>query len=98
MQTSIFVLPHIPARHHRSAFVQVSRDRLRTLEREVPLVGTPLHFGGLPTQRRGNMDARQEASAVWVCLVGCRRNHAIDRGPTAALSVAVSEGRFTNES
>jgi len=32
-------------------------------------VGTPLHCDGLSEQRRGSMDARQEASPVWVCLV-----------------------------
>lgn len=79
---------------HRSAFVQVSGDRLRILEREVPLVGTPLHFVGLSTQRRGSMDARQEASSVWVRLVGGRRNPATDWRPTAALTLTARDERF----
>jgi hypothetical protein len=60
-------------------------------------VGTPLHFGGLSTQRRGSMDARQEASEVWVCLVGSRRNPATDWGPIAALTLTVRDERFTRD-
>ena len=91
------LLRHSEARHHRSAFVQDSPDRLRTLEREVPLVGTPLHFGRLSTQLRGSMDARQEASAVWVCLVGSRHNPATGWEATAALALSVGDDRFTND-
>jgi hypothetical protein len=34
------------------------------------------------------MDARQEASEVWVCLVGSRRNP--DWGPAAALTLTIA--------
>jgi hypothetical protein len=39
------------------------------------------------------MDARQEAGAVWVCLVGSRRNPATDGAPAAALTFAVGDDR-----
>jgi len=60
-------------------------------------VGTPLHSGGLSTEHRGSMDARQEASEVWVCLVGSRRNPATDWGPAAALTVTIRNERHTRE-
>ena len=42
------------------------------------------------------MDAREKTSAVRVCLVGSRRNAAADRGPTAALTLTVSDERVAS--
>lgn len=59
-------------------------------------MATSLHFVGLSTQRRGSMDARQEAGAVCVCLVGSRRNLATDWRSTAALTLTVSDERVAS--
>ena len=82
---------------YRSALVQVSRGRLRILQREVPRVGTPLHSGWLSAQRRGSMDARQEANAIWVRLSGSRNDLATDWWATAALASQQRRGRQQND-